>query len=372
MPYIHQKPDWPHFIWDEKKLLEQLVKVGHKQGRLIGRMEGLGFSLQHEATLLNMTSEIIKSGEIEGEALDHNQVRSSIARRLGMDIAGMVPSDRSVDGVVEVMIDATQNFKTALTKERLFDWHAALFPTGRSGMQRIVAGAWRDNKPDSPMQVVSGPLGKEKVHFEAPASERLPHEMEQFLRWFNTIENIHPVLKAGIAHFWFVTIHPFDDGNGRLTRTITDMQLARADGTNQRFYSMSAQIRQERKAYYDVLEQCQKSGLNITDWLEWFLDCLERSLDAAAQIASIVLKKARYWEWLATKILNERQRTMTNKLLDEDFFGKLTTSKWAKINKCSADTALRDINDLIEQGVLEKDGSGGRSSGYRLIDNAMK
>ena len=370
MPYIHQKPDWPHFTWDEKKLLVKLVNIGHKQGRLIGRMEGLGFSLQNEATLLNMTSEVIKSSEIEGEILDHDQVRSSIARRLGMDIAGLVPSDRSVDDVVEVMIDATQNFKTTLTEERLFDWHAALFPTGRSGMQRIVVGAWRDNDSHSPMQVISGPIGKETVHFEAPGSERLQSEMTQFLHWFNTVEDISPILKAGIAHFWFVTIHPFDDGNGRLTRTITDMQLARADGTKQRFYSMSAQIRQERKAYYDVLEKCQKSGLDITDWLEWFLDCLERSLDAAEHVSSIVLKKARYWEWLAAKTLNDRQRVMINKLLDADFFGKLTTSKWAKINKCSTDTALRDINDLIEQGILEKDGSGGRSAGYQLVDVA--
>lgn len=368
MAYIHQNPNWPNFKWDEKKLLKKLVAVGHKQGRLIGRMEGLGFSLQNEATLLNLTSEVIKSSEIEGEILDHDQVRSSIARKLGMDIAGLVPSDRSVDGVVEVMVDATQNFQKPLTEERLFDWHAALFPTGRSGMQRIVVGAWRDNNPDSPMQVVSGPLGKEKVHFEAPTSERLQNEMEKFLEWFNSNQKLHPILKAGIAHFWFVTIHPFDDGNGRLARTITDMQLARADGTNQRFYSMSSQIRKERKEYYEILEECQKSGLDITAWLEWFLDCLERSLDAAEQISAIVLKKARYWEWLAGKTLNDRQRIMINKLLDEEFFGKLTTSKWAKINKCSTDTALRDINDLIEQDILEKDGSGGRSAGYQLAD----
>ncbi len=369
MNYIHQKAGWPQFKWDEKRMLNRLVEIGHKQGRLIGRMEGLGFSLQNEATLMNMTSEVIKSSEIEGEILDHDQVRSSIARRLGMDIAGLVPSDRSVDGVVEVMIDATQHFKETLTEERLFNWHAALFPTGRSGMQKIVVGAWRDNNPDSPMQVVSGPLGKEKVHFEAPESKRLKKEMKQFLDWLNKDDKIHPVLKAGIAHFWFVTIHPFDDGNGRLTRTITDMLLARADNTNQRFYSMSAQIRQERKSYYEVLEASQKSDLDITAWLDWFLDCLERSLDAAEKVSSIVLRKARYWELFATKTLNDRQRAMVNKLLDEDLFGKLTTSKWAKMNKCSTDTALRDINDLMHQGILEKDGSGGRSAGYQLVDN---
>lgn len=367
MPYIHQKAGWPQFTWDEQKLLKLLVAIGHKQGRLIGRMEGLGFSLQNEATLMNMTSEVIKSSEIEGEILDHDQVRSCIAKRLGMDIAGLVPSDRSVDGVVEVMIDATQHFKEPLTEERLFNWHAALFPTGRSGMQKIVVGAWRDNTPDNPMQVVSSPMGKENVHFEAPESKRLKKEMKQFLHWLNKTETIHPMLKAGIAHFWFVTIHPFDDGNGRLTRTITDMLLARADNTKQRFYSMSTQIRQERKAYYDILEACQKGSLDITAWLEWFLGCLERSLDAAEKVSSIVLKKARYWELFATKTLNDRQRITVNKLLDEDFFGKLTTSKWAKINKCSPDTALRDINDLIEQGILEKDGSGGRSAGYQLI-----
>lgn len=367
MVYIHQRPEWPNFTWNEKLLLQRLVQIGNKQGRLIGRMEGLGFSLQNEATLLNMTSEVIKSSEIEGEILDHDQVRSSIARRLGMDIAGLVPSDRSVDGVVEIMIDAVQNYKEPLTEERLFNWHAALFPTGRSGMQRIVVGGWRLNDPESPMQVVSGPMGKEKVHFEAPSADRLKEEMKRFLDWFNAEDELPPVLKAGIAHFWFVTIHPFDDGNGRLTRTITDLQLSRADGTNQRFYSMSTQIRQDRNSYYSFLEQSQKGELDITAWLAWFMDCLERSLDAADQISGIVLRKAKYWEWLSAKKLNDRQQRIINKLLDQEFFGKLTSSKWAKMNKCSADTALRDINDLIAQGVLEKDGSGGRSTGYHLI-----
>ncbi len=368
MVYIHQRTDWPNFTWNEKLLLQRLVQIGNKQGRLIGRMEGLGFSLQNEATLLNMTSEVVKSSEIEGEILDHDQVRSSIARRLGMDIAGLVPSDRSVDGVVEIMIDAVQNYKEPLTEERLFNWHAALFPTGRSGMQRIVVGGWRLNDPESPMQVVSGPMGKEKVHFEAPSADRLKEEMKRFLDWFNAEDELPPVLKASIAHFWFVTIHPFDDGNGRLTRTITDLQLSRADGTNQRFYSMSTQIRQDRNSYYSILEQSQKGELDITAWLAWFMDCLERSLDAADQISSVVLRKAKYWEWLSAKKLNDRQQRMINKLLDNEFFGKLTSSKWAKMNKCSTDTALRDINDLIEQGILEKDGSGGRSTGYQLIE----
>ncbi len=366
MLYIHQRTEWPNFTWNAEKLFKPLTEITHLQGRLIGRMEGLGFSLQNEATLLNMTSEIIKSSEIEGENLDPDQVRSSIARRLGMEVAGMISSDRNVDGVVEVMVDATQAFKVPLTDERLFGWHSALFPTGRSGMHRIVVGRWRDNDPSDPMQVVSGAFGKEKVHFEAPASAVLNKEMEQFLEWFNSNQNIHPILKAGIAHLWFVTIHPFDDGNGRLARTITEMSLARADNTKQRFYSMSTQIRQERKKYYDILERVQKSGLDITSWLEWFLDCLGRALSSADQISSGVIYKARYWESLTQKQLNVRQKHMINLLLDQNFFGNLTTTKWAKMTKSSQDTALRDIQNLVEQGILTKDTAGGRSTNYFL------
>lgn len=366
MIYIYQHPNWPNFTWDEERLIKPLADVTHRQGRLLGRMEGLGFQLQAEATLQAMTIEVIKSNEIEGQTLDADQVRSSIARRLGMDIAGLVPSVRYVDGVVEVILDATRNYKEQLTTDRLWGWQSALFPSGRSGIQKIVVGAWRDNKPDDPMQVVSGAMGKERVHFQAPTSDVLDHEMNQFMNWFNSSVDIHPILKAAIAHLWFVTIHPFDDGNGRIARTIADMQLTRADGTPQRFYSMSAQIRTERNDYYDILEKTQKGSLDITAWLEWFLACLDRALMAANTVTGGVIEKARYWEYLSTKNLNDRQRLMMNRMLD-GFIGKLSTSKWAKITKCSQDTALRDIQDLIHQNVLIKEQSGGRSTTYILI-----
>jgi Fic family protein len=363
--YIHQHKDWPNFTWDEGKISKTLVEIRHRQGRLTGRMEGLGFALQTEATLQTMTLEVLKSNEIEGEKLDADQVRSSIARRLGMDIAGLVPSDRHVEGVVEMAIDATQKFDAPLTEERLFGWHAALFPAGRSGIYKIVVGTWRTNEPKDPMQVVSGAMGKEKIHFEAPDAKRLPKEMKRFLEWFESDVSMDAVIKAAVAHLWFVTIHPFDDGNGRMARTIADMQLARADGMAQRFYSMSAQIKLMRKEYYDVLEKTQQGALNITAWLAWFLVCLGEALIASEDALSMVLRKSHYWEWLRTKTLNERQRLMVNKLLD-GFLGKLTSSKWATIAKCSGDTALRDIQDLMEQGVLEKEQGGGRSTSYKL------
>lgn len=363
--YIYQQKDWPNFTWNQDKLFQILSEISHLQGRIIGRMEGLGFSLKDEAVLQTMTLEILKSNEIEGEFLDADQVRSSIARRLGMDIAGLVPSDRNVEGIVEMMMDATQNFKAPLTKDRLFGWHAALFPTGRSGMLKIVVAAWRKNTPEDPMQVVSGAMGKEKIHFQAPEAKELPKEMKSFLDWFNTNKELNIFIKAAIAHLWFVTLHPFEDGNGRIARTIADMQLTRADKIPQRFYSMSAQIRLERKQYYDVLEKTQKHSLDITEWLQWFLACLYRALIAAEEGLAGIINKARYWDWLNTKSLNERQKKMINKLLDV-FEGKLTTSRWAKIAKCSQDTALRDIHDLMDQEILEKEPGGGRSTNYRL------
>jgi Fic family protein len=366
MPYVHELPDWPKFRWDHKVLADPLAAVRHRQGRLIGRMEGLGFDLRSEATLQTMTEEVMKSSEIEGEILDRDQVRSSIARRLGMDISGLVPSDRDVEGVVEMMLDATQNYGRGLTDDRLFGWHAALFPTGRSGMHRITVGSWRDDST-GPMQVISGPLGRERVHYEAPKAARVSSDMKQFLDWFNAENGIDPVFKAGVAHLWFVTIHPFDDGNGRIARAITDMQLARSEASSQRFYSMSAQIRLERKAYYDVLESTQKGDLDITEWLTWFLACLSRAFDGAEDILAGVLKKARFWDRHAGDPLNERQRDMLNRLLD-GFEGKLTSSKWAKIEKCSPDTALRDITDLLQCGILMKDESGGRSTSYSLVE----
>lgn len=364
--FIYQLPGWPSFKWDAEKINPLLTEVRHQQGRLLGRMERLGFALQAEATLQTLTLDVLKSSEIEGELLDADQVRSSIARRLGIDIGGLVNADRHVEGVVEMMLDATQRFDQPLTDERLFSWHAALFPTGRSGMHKIVVGAWRDNLPHDPMQVVSGPMGKETVHYEAPAAELLPDEMDKFLHWFNETTSGDPVLKAAIAHLWFVTIHPFDDGNGRIARAVADMQLARADRTAQRFYSMSAQIRKERNAYYTILEKTQRGNLDITEWLEWFLECLSRALNGSEETLSLIFKKASFWKTHEKTIFNPRQVLLLNKLLDK-FEGKLTTSKWAKIANCSHDTALRDINDLIEKKVLAKEEGGGRSSRYVLI-----
>lgn len=362
--YIYERQDWPDFHWSQGKLLNPLATVRHKQGRLLGHMAGLGFSLRAEATLQILTLDVLKSNEIEGELLDREQVRSSIARRLGIETFGLVPVDRGVEGVVEILMDATQNYEAPLTAERLFGWHAAMFPTGRSGLHKITVGAWRTHEA-GPMQVVSGPMGREKVHFQAPDAAILEKEMQRFLDWFNDTADLDPVLKAGIAHLWFVTIHPFDDGNGRIARTIADLQLARADGNAQRFYSMSAQIRKERNTYYALLEKTQKSGLDVTDWLAWFLSCMDRALSATEELLAGVLRKSKFWDWLATKQLNDRQRLMLNKLLD-GFEGKLTSSKWAKIVKCSQDTALRDIQQLLDQGVLVKEAPGGRSTSYIL------
>lgn len=365
MRYIHQLKDWPHFEWDKTLVLEKLVQVRNKQGYVLGKMEGLGFSLKSEANLDTLISDVTKSSEIEGEILDKDQVRSSIARKLGMDIAGLVPSDRDVDGVVEMTLDATQSHNEMLTAQRLFNWHSSLFPTGKSGAFPIVVGKWRDNLDSDPMQVVSGPLGREQVHFEAPASDRLETEMDLFLVWINNENNLDAVLKAAVAHLWFVTIHPFDDGNGRIARAITDMLLARADRSNHRFYSMSTEIRNQRKQYYQMLEETQKGNLEITEWLLWFLDCLESAFDATSEMLKSTVDKAKFWERHASTPFNERQSKMVNKLFD-GFIGKLTSSKWAKMCKCSQDTAGRDINDLLKKEVLIKSEEGGRSTRYLL------
>jgi Fic family protein len=366
--YIHELSEWPRFQWDQTVLAEKLAAVRHRQGRLIGRMEGIGFPLRNKAVLLTLTQEVLKSSEIEGEILDQDQVLSSIARRLGVDIGGLTPADRHVEGIVEMMLDATQKYKEPLTDERLFAWHAAMFPTGRSGMSKITVGAWRDDK-SGPMQVVSDPIGRERVHYQAPAAARLEAEMKSFLAWFNGETVIDPVLKAGLAHLWFVTIHPFDDGNGRIARAIADLSLARSEDSPQRFYSMSAQIRAERDGYYDILEKTQKQHtLNVTPWLEWFLSCLDRAFDAAEQTLATVLKKAEFWKRHAAAALNERQRDILNRLLD-GFEGKLTSSKYASIEKTSADTALRDISDLVKRGILAKDAGGGRSTSYSLANS---
>jgi len=363
--YIYELPAWSEFYWDEKLIAPLLSAVRHRQGRILGKMEALGFNLQTEATLHSLTVEVLKSSEIEGEILNAGQVRSSIARKLGLKIAGLVVSERHVDGVVEMMMDATQHYNELLTAKRLFAWHAAMFPAGTSGMHKIVVGKWRNNPKEDPMQVVSGAMGKEKVRFRAPDAGLLKDEMKRFVDWFNKESNIDPVLKAALAHLWFVTIHPFDDGNGRIARAIADMQLARADETAQRFYSMSAQIRKERNDYYNTLEQTQKGTLDITKWMEWFLHCLDRALMATDETLAVVLNKARFWEKHAKTVFNSRQVLLLNKLLD-GFIGKLTTSKWAKIAKCSQDTALRDIQDLVERKILKKETAGGRSTSYVL------
>ena len=363
-PYIHNRPDWPRFYWNRESLAERLAVVRHEQGRLLGRMEALGFKLRQEAVFKTLTEDVLKSSEIEGEQLDAEQVRSSIARRLGMDIGGLKPVDRNVEGVVEMMLDATGRYEQPLTAERLFGWHASLFPTGRSGMRRIRVGAWRDDS-SGPMRVVSGAVGRERVHFEAPAAGRLDREMQVFLDWFNEKTESDWVIKAGLAHLWFVTIHPFDDGNGRIARAIADMALARSEHSAQRFYSMSAQIRQEYATYYDILENTQKGEMDITPWMDWFLGCLGRTIDGAQAILGTILFKARFWEAIGDFPLNERQRRVLNRLLD-GFDGKLTTRKWAKLAKCSHDTALRDIAALVEGGILIRNPEGGRSTSYSL------
>lgn len=364
-PYIHQRPNWPTFTWNESAVLKQLTEVRYKQGRLLGKMEGLEFQLREEASLGVLTLDVTKTSEIEGEKLSVDEVRSSIARKLGMDIPSLIPSGRNVDGIVDVMIDATREYQKPLTTDRLFNWHAALFPTGRSSMYTITVGAWRTDS-NGPMQVVSGAIGKEHVHYEAPAAAKVSHEMKVFLKWFNEEGEVDPVLKSAIAHLWFVTIHPFDDGNGRIARAIADMQLARADKTRQRFYSMSAQIQKERSEYYNILERTQQGTLDITKWLHWFLLTLDHALNESERVLLGVMEKARFWEKLNSVTLNGRQRLMLNKLLD-GFDGKLTSSKWAKITKCSPDTALRDINYLLEINALKKDRQGGRSTSYFIV-----
>jgi Fic family protein len=363
-PYIHELSDWPRLRWNYEALTAPLSAARHKQGRLIGQMEALGFNIKQETILRTLTLDVLKTSDIEGEKLDPDQVRSSIARRLGIGIGGLKPADDHVEGVVEMMLDATRQYDQPLTEERLFSWHMSLFPTGLSGVNRIIVGAWRDDSTAS-MQVVSGPVGRERVHFEAPAASRLPEEMRWFLDWFNTDQTTEPVLKAALAHLWFVTLHPFADGNGRIARAIADMALARSEESPLRFYSMSAQIRQERADYYRILEQTQQGAMNITPWMDWFLACLARAIEGAHFALSSGIAKAHAWEKLREVQLNDRQRVMINRLLD-GFQGKLTSTKWATIAKTSPDTALRDIQQLVDRGILIKNAAGGRSTSYSL------
>ena len=364
MPYIYASGDWPRFRWNAEAIADTLGDVRHRQGRLVGRMGALGFPLQAEAVLRTLTEDVVGSSEIEGEFLDRALVRSSIARRLGIDIGGLAPADRNVEGVVEMMLDATQRYDRPLTRRRLFDWHAALLPTGRSGMHKIIVGGWRDDR-SGPMQVVSGPLGHERVHYQAPPANGVDRQMKAFLKGYASKLATDPVLRAAIAHLWFVTVHPFEDGNGRIARAIADMSLARSEQSPRRFYSMSAQLRAERDDYYDVLERTQKGDLDITGWLQWFLECLGRAVANAETVLEAVLAKDRFWSGLAGTPLNDRQRKLVGMLLD-GFEGKLTSSKWATIAKCSQDTALRDIDGLLQKGILVKQAGGGRSTGYAL------
>ncbi|MEY3201125.1 MAG: hypothetical protein RIR70_675 [Pseudomonadota bacterium] len=366
--YIWQREGWPHWDYDHKQLAPLLAQVHLARGHLLGRMVDLGLGARDQATLRVLTEDVLKTSEIEGEKLNPYSVRSSLARRLGVDIGALAPADRSVDGVVDMVLDATQKHDAPLTAERLYGWHAALFPTGYSGLSKIRVAQWRDDA-EGPMQVVSGPVHRQKVHFEAPAAHRLDAEMADFLLWFNVDQHDDPVVKAGLAHLWFVTLHPFEDGNGRMARAVGDMALARAEPSAQRYYSLSAQIQRERKAYYDRLEATQKGGMDVTEWLKWFLACLLSAVEGAEKTLGSVLAKARFWQHWAGTALNDRQIKLLNKLLD-GFDGKLTSSKWAAIAKCSQDTALRDITELLERGVLNKSGASGRSTSYELTPPA--
>ena len=363
--YIYQHTEWPKLHWQQGALANLLAQVRFKEGLLSGKLSSLGFDLQTEAMYDSLVLDAIKTSEIEGEQLPIEQVRLSVAKKLGLDVAGLPPSSRYTDGIVEMLVDATKQYSESLTPHSLFNWHAALFPTGRSGMQPIKVAHYRTVET-GPMQVVSGAIGNERVHFEAPHADLVPAQMDEFLRWFNAATpEIDPVIKAGVAHLWFITIHPFEDGNGRIARAITDLQLAKADKSPIRFYSMSAQINIERKGYYDCLERTQQSSLDITPWLLWFLNCLHSALQLADENLQRVIHKAKFWNFLSDKTLNDRQKHMLNKLLD-NFEGKLTTAKWAKLTKVSSDTALRDIQQLEAQGILIKSEAGGRSSSYEL------
>jgi Fic family protein len=360
--YVHELPEWPSFHWDAEALAPALAKVHELQGHLLGRMVAVGFDLRSEANFRTMATDVLRTSEIEGEVLDPAQVRSSLARRLGMDVSGTPKVDRNVDGVVEMLLDATRNCNDKLTADRLFGWHAALFPTGRSGMLKVLVGQWRDDST-GPMQVVSGAMGREKVHYQAPAVKLLKKEMTVFLKWVNAKDSLDPLLKAGLGHFWYVTLHPFEDGNGRMARAVADLLLARADRSPERFYSMSAQIRNERKKYYDILERSQRGTLDVTEWLAWFLACLQRALVASEETLAAVLGKHRFWQTHARTVLNPRQVNVLGKMLD-GFEGNLTSGKYAKLTKTSQDTAARDLTDLVAKKVLKKGKAGGRSTHF--------
>ena len=364
--YIHQLPDWPNFTWRQDALIDQLAEIRHQQGRLLGRMSDIGFDLKQETELNALTDTIVKTSEIEGEVLNVDEVRSSIASRLGIDIGGPVAPGRNVEGIVDIMVDASGNCYAPLTKERLFGWHSLLFPTGWNNMGHITVGDWRA-PGRGPMRVVSGRPDRERIHFEAPSEDKLEHEMQAFLLWFNALTKSDNILKAALAHLWFVTVHPFDDGNGRIARAIADLALARSDGISQRFYSMSAQIRKERADYYEILHLTQKGAMDITNWMVWFLDCLGRAIETAHATVASVIEKVKFWDGIVDVEINDRQRKVVRRLVN-GFEGNMTTTKWSRMTKSSQDTALRDITDLIAKGVLERGPSGGRSTSYLLVN----
>ncbi len=368
--YIHQLPDWPNFTWRQEAIIDQLAEIRHQQGLLLGRMAEIGFDLKQEAELNALTDTVVKTSEIEGEVLNADEVRSSVASRLGIDIGGPIPSRRNIDGIVDLMIDAAGNCYAPLTQERLFGWHSLLFPSGWNNMGRITIGDWR--KPGKgPMRVVSGRPGRERIHFEAPSEDKLEHEMQAFLLWFNALTKSDNILKAALAHLWFVTIHPFDDGNGRIARAIADLALARSDGISQRFYSMSAQIRKERANYYEILQLTQKGAMDITNWMVWFLDCLGRAIESAHGTVTSVIEKVKFWDGLTDVEINDRQRKVLRRLVN-GFEGNMTSTKWSRMTRSSQDTALRDITDLIAKGVLERGSAGGRSTGYLLVNGKSR
>ncbi|WP_150466127.1 Fic family protein [Francisella sp. SYW-2] len=366
--WIHEYKNWTNFYWDVEIVSSKLTEVRYKQGLLLGKMSVLGFELKQEASLSILTSDVVKTSSIEGENLDTQEVRSSIARKLGIDIAGLIPSSRDVDGIVDILLDATQKYEEPLTKDRLFAWHSSLFPTGRSGMHKIIVADWRDDKKGV-MQVISGVIGKETVHFQAPDASRLDYEMTKFINWYESNNNIDPIIKAGIAHLWFITIHPFDDGNGRIARAITDMVLARTEKISNRFYSLSSQIELNKKDYYKYLENQQRSDQNITNWLLWFIECLNASILNSDKILSDILLKTRIWDVINADPVNERQKLIINRMLDSNFEGFMNTSKYAKMAKCSNDTALRDIQILKKRNIFVQNESGGRSTSYRINEN---
>jgi len=368
--YIWQRSSWPEFRWDNASLLKALGISRFQQGSLLTQMKDLGFDVRQQARAEVLIEEALKTSEIEGEHLDPNAVRSSVARRLGLPTAGMIPkNNQQADGVVQILLDATQDFEQALTPERLFGWHAALFPTGYSGLHKIQVASWRDDR-SGPMNVVSGPIGREKIHYEAPPAERLVNEMNRFFCWWEeSRKEMDGLLRAGMAHLWFVAVHPFEDGNGRIARALTEMALAQDENLSIRYYSLSSQIMAEREGYYGILERTNNADGDITDWMKWFLECMSRAILSSNELLTNVMLKARFWKHHAQTRLKERQIKVLNRLLDAGpggFEGGLTNRKYAGMAHVSRATAQRELADLVQKGVLRLNPGGGRSTSYDI------